>query len=237
MTEEQILHRFYTSAAFRKLSYFVKVKSNGICADCGKTVPYSEMRCHHVIPLNAGNVNDVNIALSERNLVAICHDCHNKRHGRFGAKKPKNVYIVYGAPCSGKSTTVRELMNSEDIVWDFDSIRKAVAESRYGEAEGAKDLIFQLRKTFFQFVKDRAGKWENAYIIGGYPSRSERENLARELRATLLFVDTEQEDCLRRLESDEERKTERDRFIFYIKEWFETFERTGKQSPPDIAFV
>ena len=40
---------------------------------------------HHKVELTAGNINQWDIALGPDNLVSLCHECHNKRHGMEAA--------------------------------------------------------------------------------------------------------------------------------------------------------
>jgi hypothetical protein len=70
-------------------------------------------------------------------------------------------------------------------------------------------------------VKHRAGKWVKAYIIGGYPNTAERERLAQDIGASLVYVEATQEECLRRLEADEQRK--KDEWTEYIADWFDRY--------------
>ena len=71
----------------------------GLCEDCyknGKIIPAEEV--HHIVWLNETNIHDPNITLNWRNLVALCRECHRKRHGarqtrytvdEFGRVTPK----------------------------------------------------------------------------------------------------------------------------------------------------
>ena len=40
---------------------------------------------HHKVELTPGNINQWDIALGPDNLVSLCHECHNKRHGMEAA--------------------------------------------------------------------------------------------------------------------------------------------------------
>lgn len=44
---------------------------------------------HHIIWLNEDNVNNPAISLNEKNLKAVCHNCHNKIHFGDNAKRFK----------------------------------------------------------------------------------------------------------------------------------------------------
>lgn len=58
-------------------------KAKGLCEDCykeGKVTPAEEV--HHIKFLTPENINDPNITLNYDNLVALCRECHRKRHGK-----------------------------------------------------------------------------------------------------------------------------------------------------------
>ena len=63
------------SARYRKL--------NPLCEDCdkeGRTTPCTEV--HHIVPIT----QDPSLRLVWSNLVALCHECHDKRHGKQSSK-------------------------------------------------------------------------------------------------------------------------------------------------------
>lgn len=39
---------------------------------------------HHKIHLSPVSINDPKVALSQSNLMYVCHDCHDKIHGHCG---------------------------------------------------------------------------------------------------------------------------------------------------------
>lgn len=44
----------------------------------------------------------------------------------------------------------------------------------------------------------RLGNWQNAFIVGTYPLKMERQRLADKLGAELIFIETEKDICLNR---------------------------------------
>ena len=62
----------------------------------------------------------------------------------------------------------------------------------------------------------RLGNWQNAFIVGTYPLKMERQRLSDKLGAELIFIDTDKYLCLDRAKNDEWKK--------YIEEWFESFQ-------------
>lgn len=181
---------------------------------------------HHKIELTDENVNDYNISLNPDNVQIVSHKTHNMIHDRFNnyAAWRRNVFIVYGAPLSGKSSYVREIKNAGDLVLDMDSIWECISGcNRYYKPNALRDNAFAVRDCLLDCVRYRRGHWLNAYIIGGYPLISERDRITRELGARLIYVDTPREICLDRLAHDEERSGIPE-YKGYIEEWFRLYE-------------
>jgi hypothetical protein len=126
---------------------------------------------------------------------------------------------VYGSPLSGKSSYVAEAMSEGDLIIDMDSIWQCVSGcDKYIKPNRLKSVVFSVRDNLLESVKYRRGKWLNAYVIGGYPFRAERERLIDTLGAREVFIDTTKEECLHRLSVCEDRdKTEWGK---YINDWW-----------------
>ena len=223
------LYDFYHSKEWRSLTKNLRIErtnDNGevICEYCGKPI-LKAYDCigHHKTELTEDNVNDYQISLNPENIL-LCHaSCHNRIHDKLG-RKSRMVYLVYGAPLSGKSTYVKDSMSDGDLVVDMDSIWQCVSGcDRYIKPNRLRSVVFRLRDDLLDMIKYRFGKWSNAYVIGGYPLQSERERLMQELSAREVFIDTSKEECIERLAADSERDTEE--WLRYIDEWFEKFSR------------
>ena len=187
--------------------------------------PY-DLILHHKTALTEENVNDAAVAFNPDNIAIVSHRTHNRIHDRLGMGR-REAFIVYGPPLAGKSSWVREAKGDGDLVVDLDSIWQAVTGlPRYEKPARLRAVVFRIRDTLLDMVKHRAGKWVKAYIIGGYPNTAERERLAQDIGASLVFIDTTQEECLRRLADDEER--DKDEWAGYITDWFE------KYTPPVV---
>ena len=53
----------------------------GLCERClaqGRYTP--AVIVHHVVPINANNINDPTVTLNWDNLQAVCRDCHKELH-------------------------------------------------------------------------------------------------------------------------------------------------------------
>lgn len=222
------LFSFYRSKEWTQLLQQLKVEradADGqvICEYCQKPIVKAyDMIGHHKIELTEENVNDFNISLNPDNISFVHHRCHNYIHNKLGYSVRK-IYLVYGAPLSGKSTWVEQNKNEGDLIIDIDDIWQCVSGcERYKKPNRLKSVVFKVRDTLLDTVKYRFGKWCNAYIIGGYPLQSERERLCRELGAEEIFIQASKAECLARLEADAERSGI-DEYKSFIDRWFELY--------------
>ena len=133
------------------------------------------------------------------------------------------MFLVYGAPLSGKTTWVNDVKNKGDFIIDMDNIWQCVSGcERYDKPAVLKSIAFGVRDYLIECVKYRRGKWLNAYVIGGYPLISERERLCKELRAREIFIDTSKEECLRRLANCDDGR-DIGEWTKYILDWYKRY--------------
>jgi hypothetical protein len=168
--------------------------------------------------LTEQNVDDANISLNPTLIEIICDTCHNEEHRRFGYTQ--KVYIEYGSPLSGKNTLVNDLMRRGDIIVDTDALWQAIThQPLYDKPDNCRFNIFKVRDELIEQIKMRYGSWIDAYIIGGYPEKYERERLAQSLGAELIYCESTKEECLRRLyESNKP-----DNWKQYIESWWDKY--------------
>ena len=215
------LDTFYKSDEWRNLRELLmleRVNEHGqiICEHCGEPIlkPYDCIG-HHVIELTDDNVNDYNISLNKQNIKLIHFKCHNLIHERFEGFK-QNVYLVFGSPCSGKTTYVKEVANKDDLIIDLDSIWECICTSdRYHKPNRLKANAFGVRDCLIDQVRTRKGKWRNCYLIGTYALKSDRERICDLLGAKTIYIESTLKECLDRAENEEWKD--------YIYEWFENF--------------
>lgn len=215
--------QLYNSAAWRQLRKVIISKRGLHCEKCGRLVANpSQLVADHIIELTPENVGNVNVALNEDNIQLLCVDCHNAKHKRFGFNNQHNIFIVYGSPCSGKSTLVRESMKRGDIVFDLDKMFAAVSGcSLHDKPNEVNPVVWRLRDTFLEIVKLRYGKWHDAYIVGTYPYKAARENLAKTLNAKLVYCPATLEICLERAK---ERGTLAKETARWVQDWWANYE-------------
>lgn len=215
------LSTFYQSDAWRKFrDLLIAERINGdgeiICAHCGKPIYKKyDIIGHHIKELTGDNVNDALIALAPENVELIHFKCHNIKHQRYDGFR-QYVYIVHGSPCAGKSTWVKANAYDDDLIVDMDRLWESVCFSgRENKPNRLKANVFGLRDCLIEQIKLRKGKWRNAYVIGMYPLKSDRDRLCDILGARTVHIDTDMQTCMSRAVNDEWRE--------YIEEYWETF--------------
>lgn len=222
------LSDFYRSdewRSFRDVVIGERMKDDGYVYDEVTDKPIVkayDIILHHKIELTEDNVHDYNISLNPDNIMIVSHKTHNYIHNKLGHSK-REVFVVYGAPLSGKSTWVHDNANEGDLIIDMDNIWQCVSGcDRYIKPKRLNAVVFGMRDKLLEIVKYRVGKWNNAYIIGGYPLIGERERLCKELGAREIFIDTSKEECLMRLEMSEDFRN-KDEWKKFVEDWWRKY--------------
>ena len=158
---------------------------------------------HHITPLTEANMNNAAISINPRNIAILHWQCHNEVHRRFtgqNTRPEKKVYLITGAPCSGKTTFARERMEAGDVIVDIDDIWQQISgRPRYEKPNSLKPLVFATRDAQEEQVRMGAGTWRNAFIIRSLPLAMDRKRLAERIGAEVITIDTPKEECLERL--------------------------------------
>lgn len=225
------LAQFYNSSIWREFRLALIAertnKADGIlyCEYSGKPIINSfDIVAHHKNPLTMSNVNDYSISLNPSNIMLVSQQAHNEIHARFGYCTQRKVYIVHGAPCSGKTSFVMNSKGNSDIVVDIDNLWEAVTGERYYKPSALKQCVFAMRDALLETVKTRAGNWERCWIVEGLPFLAERERKAIIYGAELIHIDTTEDECLRRLHEDENRMRYVSEWERYIKDYFQRYQ-------------
>lgn len=218
------LQTFYKSKEWQKLLAVLKLErldDSGqlICWHCGKPITRAyDAIGHHTIFLTEENVNDAEVSLNPSLIKFVHHRCHNIIHNKLGYTK-KEVFLVYGPPLSGKHDWVELNRSDGDLIVDIDSIWECISGCRrYIKPGKLNSVAFNVRDALMAAIKTRLGKWDNAYIIGGFPLVSERERLCRELGAREIYIESDKAACINRASSLNLPEYER-----FIEQWFERF--------------
>ena len=221
------LENFYRSNEWQNLIKVLKLerlndKGELICWHCGKPITRQyDAIAHHTIFLTNDNVNNYEVSLNPDLIRFVHHRCHNKIHNKLGFVK-REIFLVYGSPLSGKTTWAKDNMDEGDLLIDIDNIWECVSGcERYVKPKRLNAVVFGIRDELMRMVKYKVGKWNNAYIVGGFPLISERERLCKELGAREIYIECTKEECLSRLElSDNIDKSE---WKKYIEDWWKIY--------------
>lgn len=223
------LDTFYRSKQWQKLLEAIKLERTNedgqiICWHCKKPI-VNKYDCigHHTIFLTEDNVNNADISLNPKLIQLVHHRCHNLIHNKLGYTK-REIFLVYGSPLSGKSTYVKTVAEPGDLIIDINNIWSCVSGIDNTKPPKLNAVVFGIRDRLLEMVKYRVGRWDNCYIVGGYPLISERERLCKELGAREIFIDTSKEVCIQRLNESEDKNLSD--YLKFIDEWWR------KYSPP-----
>lgn len=110
------------------------------------------------------------------------------------------IHIITGAPCSGKSTFVREHKADGDLVIDFDEIAFCLGSEKKYESEGiVREASFKARESAIDvaLMNPDAESW----IIHTFPNEEQLKRY-EEAGAEVIKLDTDKDECLARAERD-----------------------------------
>lgn len=143
----------------------------------------------------------------------------------------KSVEIVYGAPCSGKSTYVREHALEGDLFYDYDALVRAMTteDKRGTEKTVAHEVAIGVRGLMINKLASEANKAKRAYIITRWPTDNLREQLAG-MDVVEHRMETSREECLSRLEDDDTR-TDKAGWADIINQWFDEHDSVESDEP------
>lgn len=133
--------------------------------------------------------------------------------------------MIYGSPCSGKSTFLSSVVQRGDLIVDVDRIRQCVSgQETHIITPALNTVVFGIRNYLMDCVKYRTGKWTRAYIIGGFPLISERERIINETGARDIYIEATKEECLERLHASPDFRNISE-WEKYIEDWWMKFDR------------
>ena len=220
------LSDFYRSKEwkeFRQVIIAQRTKADGFVYDeiTGKPIVKAyDIILHHKTELTLENVNDANITLNPDNIQLVSFRTHNEIHNRFGSWT-RHVYLVYGCPLAGKATYVKERAGIHDLIIDVDKIYAAISNNpmyiKSGRLYDCKEAVLE---ALLDCVKNRRGKWVNAFIIGGYPFVGERERIVKEYRIEEeIYIECTKEEALARLQAVQDGRDIKE-YTQHINTWF-----------------
>ena len=116
------------------------------------------------------------------------------------------VFIVCGSPASGKTTYVKENIEPGDMVVDIDYIMQAISFYKKDErTDNLLGIVLKIRDFIYQEIRSNRILTKRIWVIACLPKEVDRQNLSQRLRATVIDIDTPQEECIARALKDNER--------------------------------
>jgi hypothetical protein len=225
MAKHVVLNVFYASDKWRNLRLQLIAERGLICEYCHERVVHAnELTLHHIIELTPQNVKDATISLNPNNLLLVHNKCHNRIHKHAAVVIERKVVIVYGPPLSGKNTYVYKHKAPEDLILDYDLLFMAMTgQQLYNKPKELFPNVMAVHNMLIDHIKTRYGRWQTAWVIGGYADHYKRDKMQSDLGAELVFMDVSKQECLARLENDSQRKQHEAEWTKYINKWFEMY--------------
>ena len=142
--------------------------------------------------------------------------------------------VIYGPPCSGKSTYVREQMADSDLVFDYDRLVMASTNREFHSTEksSAHDLVLRYRRKFIENISGLSAG-VTPYVLTRYPTKYLSESLSP-YSPEYVPMNTSLDECLERLKSDETRP-DKDAWEQVIRDWFDTYDYNFSPDSPENA--
>lgn len=213
--------KLYNSHEWKSLREQLIIKANYTCSMCGANHIFDPWNLigHHRQELTPTNVNDPLVSLNPANVDIVCKQCHDRVHLRYGFNGKRKVYLVYGAPCSGKTTFVEQIAERGDLIVDINEISRAISGcTLYDKPEKLNRQVYAIRDLLIDQIRTRTGQWTTAFIVGGYPHKLQREQLAEKVGAELVYIDVTSEEAILRAKAS--RGVMARQYESYIEKWF-----------------
>ena len=120
----------------------------------------------------------------------------------------KIVYLIGGAPGSGKTTYVQQHRQPSDLVIDMDTIASALTgdESAHPDYSNVLDVAIAVRNAVYNIIEREVGNWNRAFVITSSANKDAVDALAKQLHATVHYMETSKEECKRRIAADKTRE-------------------------------
>ena len=180
---------------------------------------------YHIIP----HCGDSELFWDENNYQSLCKRCHDSKTWYETTKstrlpnniKPrsKDITILFGAPCSGKTTYAN---NQDCTVIDFDDIKRKLSGKDYDMPSHYIPTCIAIRN---KMIEQSTG---SVIIVTSLPNARTREDWLNKLKAKALMMITPEHECIRRL-----KKTDRPNIqgqVALIRRWFKEFRPLGNES-------
>ena len=140
------------------------------------------------------------------------------------------VMLVYGCPCSGKSTYVAAHASSSDMIYDYDALLSATTTQKQHltERHAAHFVLLELRSAFVD-AASKESAIECLWLQCRWPTDTIR-GILKGVDTEDIFIEATKDECYERLMSDESRP-DKDEWKAVIDAWFDEHgDSAGKEN-------
>jgi len=152
-------------------------------------------------------------------------------YGSTHGMRPK-VYVVHGAPCSGKKDYVASRLGENDVVFDYDEVMAAISgRPIYQPNSNLVSYCLDIRTLILKKAlksQDIGKTWVIATRVG-----DDMKSMLSDVPTQYVHVDKPKEECLQRLEQDERRQPIAEELRKVIEEYFSSENEEHRRAPLD----
>ena len=140
-----------------------------------------------------------------------------------GEMIPVTVYLIWGAPASGKTTYVKQHMQDGDMVVDLDLIKQSLSMmSKTDTWDTLLEVVLSIREHLYDLIEKRRVK-SDVWVISGLPERDKREEVIKKIKADkVIHIKATEKECIERAKNDIER-TDKQKQMQIIHKWFNKY--------------
>ncbi len=138
--------------------------------------------------------------------------------------------VLAGAPCSGKSTFVRDRVQAGDLVYDYDTLHMALSgQASHAHDPAIRDYVLRARDAVFDDLE--AHPSQPAWVITSTRRQDELIALQERFGAEVVLLAVGQDEAHRRCDADGRPEA----WHTYIDNWFERTDIDAAEWPmPEI---
>lgn len=123
--------------------------------------------------------------------------------------------IVAGAPCSGKSTYVREHLQVGDVVYDYDTVHQALSgQASHQHDTRIRPYVLKTRDGVLELLSQSPD--QDAWVITSSPNAAELRRLQELIDGEMVLLEVSAEDAHSRCDADQRPEAWHE----YIDNWF-----------------
>ena len=132
----------------------------------------------------------------------------------------RKAFLIYGPPCSGKTTYVEKHAKTGDLVIDTDKLHAAISTlGSHDRDDDLQEVVFAIRDRIADHICH--GYWHGGevYVVSCCAKRSQRQRWRRQIGAEPVLVKADRTTCLARAKKERPAIWQE-----YIDRWFYDYE-------------